>query len=407
MARLPACRPEFAAAHSLRLGNGLLGKVHPSRQIFRQARKNKRGNGLAPPHMVWSDKMDTTGAINATIAYMLEGMDSPGIVIPEKFRSPILHLSSGRIKRNEPTVTIRGTEEPDEFPLISEKLGWWHEHRAKVRIGEYRSSGRFQPIGLYHIDALARNNDKFVWEATLRITGNFDYGNRLNLNAAMLKAWTEAYRRLDAQSHSAEISVSSDDNSVTVTMAAPNAVPSGEFHFKQIFKGPDTSGLDESIGRIERLLRELEGAICLYVGHISPDDMTDCPKGLTFGQHSALLYKVHTNCSCPADSELHKAISLVKGKIHTWRNDFAHGLPAIDARLVLSYSSSDFDKETNTFTSIINVPQPSLFIRVNGKNLELTPKRLMRIEKEIIYAWSIITVFNLGGKRLMDGRRPL
>lgn len=399
MARLPACRPEFAAAHSLRLGNGLLGKVHPSRQIFRQARKNKRGNGLAPPPMVWSDKMDTTGAINATIAYMLEGMDSPGIVIPEKFRSPILHLSSGRIKRNEPTVTIRGTEEPDEFPLVSEKLGWWHEHRARVRIGEYKSSGRFEPIGLYHIDALTRNGDEFAWEAIFRIVGRFDYGNRLNLNVAMRKAWAESFHRWVVQSRSAGTSMSSDYNSVTITMVGTNAVPSDAIHFKTIFKGPNTSGLDESIGRIERALRDLEGEICLNVGHISLSRMTDCPEKFTLGRHCKLLRKAHPKDSCPADSELHsalhRAICLVEDKILDWRNDFAHGLPSFDARVVRDGFLGDFDEKTNTFTSTENIPQPLMFIRHKEKDLELTPEILIQIEKDIIEAWSIFSVFNV------------
>ena len=349
--------------------------------------------------------MDTIGEINTPGVYSLESWDSPGVVVPEKFLGPILSLCSGRIDKNAPTVSIRDVAGTDKFPLVSETLGWWHEHRARVLIVERNLSGRgrHRIIGWYHIDALAIDNDNCVWMATFRIIGRFDYGNRLNLNATMMKAWTEAYHRLDEQSRSAGISVTSDSDSVTLTAVGTNSVPSGIVHFKTVYRGPDTSGLYESIGRIEMALRMLEGEICLYVGHISlgNSNMTDCPKRHTFGQHCDLLSKAHTNCSCPADSELHRAISLVKGKSLAWRNGFAHGLPAFDAPIVLDSGLGDFDEKTNTFTKITNVPQPLYLIRVNDEALELTPETLIQIENDIIDAWSIITFFNMEKLRLL------
>lgn len=339
--------------------------------------------------------MDPTDEIKGG-AYTLEAWDSPGIVIPKKFRGPILHWSSGRIKRSEPTVTFRcSCYGADEFPLVSETLGWWYKHRAQVLIVEGNPPGRSKLIGRYHIDALDKDNDKFVWEATFRIIDRFDYGNRLNLTATMQKAWTEEFYRWAVRSI-AEISVSSDYNSVTFTVCT-NSAPSATFHIKTIFNGPDTSGLYESIGRIEMVLRELEGEICLSLGHI-PSLTTDCPQEFTLGKHCRYLRKAHTNCSCPASelhSELESVIRLVEDKILAWRNGFAHGLLSFDAPVVRNSGLGDFDEKTNTFTSSENVPQPLLFIRHKEKNLELTPETLIQIEKEIIDAWSIIKLFNM------------
>lgn len=342
----------------------------------------------------------TTENKGALIA--IEGWNVPGIIMPEKFRGSILHFSSLALNKRTPTIIIRHTAH-DQFMLESEKLGWWHEYRARVIISQYdQCIKRFSPIGWYYIDALAMDNAKCVWKATFRRTDLFDYGKRLNLTAMMAKSWAEVFFRhsLAEQIPNEVLSVSSDDDSVTIAVTGTESVPSGIVRLKTNFKGPDNSAMYESIGRIEMALRELEGEICLALGHISlsPGRMVDCPKGATFGTHITELCNEHTHCSCTASAlhnEFQNAIKITKDEILAWRNGFAHGLPAFDAPMIENICLGVYDEETKTFIRTENIPQHLLLIRDKGEDIELTPETLNRMEKKIIDAWAIIKLFNL------------
>lgn len=331
-------------------------------------------------------------------AYMIQYWNSPGFEIPEKLKAPVFIHMTARYAEGEPTISVHCVQSANNFSLVSEQLEWWRIHRALVSItalasdGAGNISGEF--IGRYHVDVVRKNNTTYEWWATFRILGN--YRNKLPLSATMAKALTEKMANLDVVGQRIGTQITSDDESVTTTLE--NA--SGKAMIREVFRGVESPALYESIGRIEMALLYLEGAMCVYVGHIAdrqPNGRTDCPERMTFGTHHDLLNKMHDDCLCPESSELHRAKDLIGNKIKAWRNSFAHGSPALDA---LPYPSDMVCADKGIITLEHDIAAPIRLIRIDGVDIELTPAELNEIEREVIEAWSIIECFNLN----IDGR---
>lgn len=288
-------------------------------------------------------------------------------------------------------ITIQTASEV--FPHFEESLRWWHLHGTTLALTETDINFRkLRSIGIYQMTALSTNPRISQWEAVLRPANQYPPKPRPSLDVKMLKALHHKAFISDPVLNNQSTIIKVDETSISLTIPSTNPQYIAKI-CQTIYDGPDTSELDESIGRINRALNKLEEAICLFLGHRNPKIPTSCPKSYTLGKHRSELIRYRNDNKDTIPPDLAATIQIIDDRIVDWRNTIAHHVTSYDAPMITDKLPISADQNIQIAQEIKHLPQPNVMINKNNDPIKMTPNVFNTIETEIIDAYATIAIY--------------
>lgn len=311
------------------------------------------------------------------------------IEIPSPISNQTTYRTEDPLSASASILMLSVDAKNGSFPHYDEPYLWWFEHQTIIDIKEI--DPHFSPktyIGIYTINNIEVHKNTSKIKVILRSTTDHQSRLRLNLDAQLVRA--RDYK-LQTLQHNFITDIQS-------LYAGPNTfqfnLPSEYSNFESqeqhaLYSGPDTSQIDEAIGRIIRALAALEESMCSYLNHKKSKSDIICPtKRPSLSSHIREM-KTSAEENPNTNPEISAAIQALDTKIRNWRNTIAHSVIRYN-QTPKTHKAMSADGTIQKIFNEHSFPTPGLMLRTETQGIILTIDNLTEFESEIIATYATI-----------------